>query len=319
VEIVAAVDESAGPNGARAPETPGRPPAEPARPGSAELSSLRAEVAALRTMLLRAVGGRALPAGLAPVYDTLVNAGLDPARAIRVVEALAPVEGALASEDEEGGERLEDRLRDVVRVGKCSLTPRPSTIAFVGPAGAGKTATLAKLAVHSHLAGRKADIVSLDGGSLGATAQLDAVGTILGIPWTLASTPEEIVRALDRGPAPGVTLIDTPGLGACNVTELAGLRALLAAARPAEVHLVLPATMTAADGLAAVRRFAVLGCTHLGFTRLDEAAGLGSVLAVAIESALPLSYLGTGREVPNDIRPATARELARRVLQGERP
>jgi flagellar biosynthesis protein FlhF len=320
VEIVAAVDDTASPQTSRSGEAAAtRPLPGPGRAVSGLSGELGADLAEMKMMLLRAVGGRVLPGRLATVYDTLVDSGLDAARAVRVVDAITPVEGALTGMDEQDGDALEARLRQVVRVAASSLTPRPSTIAFVGPAGAGKTAMVTKLAVHSHLVGHKADIVSFDGGSLGATAQLEAVGSMLGIPWILAAAPDDVARTLDSGPTRGVTLIDTPGLGTRNADELVALRALLDAASPAEVHLVLPATMTAADGLAAVRRFAVLGCTHLAFTRLDEAVGVGPVLAVAIESALPLSYLGTGREVPNDIKPATARDLARRVLQGERP
>jgi flagellar biosynthesis GTPase FlhF len=37
---------------------------------------------------------------------------------------------------------------------------------------------------------------------------------------------------------------------------------------------------------------------------------------VAAEVGLPLSYFGTGPEVPDDVAPVTIVELARRVLDG---
>jgi flagellar biosynthesis protein FlhF len=111
--------------------------------------------------------------------------------------------------------------------------------------------------------------------------------------------------------------VDTPGVSARDGRGLQELGGLLRSCRAKEVHLVLSATSKAADALAAVRPFAPLGTTHLLFSRLDETTSFGSLLGVSVESGLPLSYFGTGREVPNDIQPAAARELARRVLRGD--
>ena len=47
--------------------------------------------------------------------------------------------------------------------------------------------------------------------------------------------------------------------------------------------------------------------------------GTVSGIVRAAESALPISYVTAGREMPDDIHPASAAELARRVLRRERP
>jgi flagellar biosynthesis protein FlhF len=80
---------------------------------------------------------------------------------------------------------------------------------------------------------------------------------------------------------------------------------------------VLSAAAKAADGRAAARAFGDVGVTDLLFTRLDETVTPGSLITIAAGAALPLSFVGTGTEVPADIEPASARDIARRVLGGD--
>jgi flagellar biosynthesis protein FlhF len=132
------------------------------------------------------------------------------------------------------------------------------------------------------------------------------------MPCALAATCAAPAR--QRGRA--LALVDTPGVSARDGRGLAALAGLLGPCGASEIHLVLPATSKAADALVAVRAFAPLGVTHLLLSRMDETVSPGSLLSVSIEGGLPLSYFGVGREVPNDVQPATARELARRILHG---
>ncbi|HVW01640.1 MAG TPA: signal recognition particle protein, partial [Planctomycetaceae bacterium] len=60
------------------------------------------------------------------------------------------------------------------------------------------------------------------------------------------------------------------------------------------------------------------GVTSLVLTKLDEASGMGPLLSVARRSSLPISYITTGQNVPDDIEPADAQRLARLVLAEER-
>ena len=107
-------------------------------------------------------------------------------------------------------------------------------------------------------------------------------------------------------------------LGRTDEAGIAALAPLLHAARPSEVHFVMPATMKTDDALATLAAFGPLWVTRVTFTKLDEASTYGSMLGVAAESALPVSYVTAGREVPDDIHPATAAELARRVKEAAR-
>ena len=68
---------------------------------------------------------------------------------------------------------------------------------------------------------------------------------------------------------------------------------------------------------AAVERFALVQADRLILTKLDEADGLGAILAVLARSNRPVSYLTTGQAVPDDIEPADRRRLARLILGQE--
>ena len=308
VEIVAAVDDST----ATPSET------MPVLRATEISTELRDGVTELRSLLIKVGGSSALHPAVAPLYERLLAAGVDDALAFRVTSALpafgadggvAPPEALRAA--------LCEALRGLITAARVPQGPRRAVQAFVGPTGAGKTTTLAKLAVRGHLDGTTTRMLSLDGAGLGAGAPLEALSRVLGVPYTLALDPEDLARENVGGPGSGLTLIDTPGLAPADTAGLASLGRLLESLRPSETHLVLSATTKIDDARAAVAAFVPLGVTHLVFTRLDETRSVGSLLGVAVDAQRPLSYFGTGRDVPNDLRPASVEELLRRALEGE--
>jgi flagellar biosynthesis protein FlhF len=80
------------------------------------------------------------------------------------------------------------------------------------------------------------------------------------------------------------------------------------------VHLVLSAASSARSLAAATEKFAPVGVTALLVTKLDEAAGLGNLLALARTSGAPFSYLTDGQNVPDDIAVADAKRLSQLIL-----
>ena len=311
VEVVAALDDRA-PEPVRATRAPAASQLQ-----TISLEPLQAEIAELRRVLLRFGGARGLPSPMAPLYTWLVEMGVDERLVFQILDDV-PVSDARGSLSVEALTlAVERRVAGLLRVAASPLTLSVGTIAFVGPTGAGKSTTLAKLAVRAHLEGRTPCVVSLDAMTPGTPAALDAIARIVGVRHEVATTPAELRAILDR-PA-DLTLIDTPGLGRTDEAGVAALAPLLDAARPTEVHFVMPATMKSDDALATLAAFGALWVTRLSFTKLDEASTFGSILDVAAGSGLPVSYLTAGREIPDDIHSATALELARRVLRRERP
>lgn len=298
IEIVAAVDE---------PDPPGlrRLAAPPA-------ASVEARLEELRGLLVRLGGGRLVPTGLRSLFQTLCARGVPEPLALELVDALGPelpppdaVVRALAA-----------RLASSVTAAAPSRLARSGLVSLVGPPGAGKTVTLAKLAARARVAGTPVVLASLDEPRLGAPDPLRAFAGILEVPYVGLATPDDVGRlaAAARG---GLTLVDTPGLVPQDRAGLAHLGARLGVLAPAETHLVLSATAKVEDGVAAARAYAGLGPSHLLVTRLDETATPGTVLALVREVGLPLSFFGTGPEVPGDLEPARPGDLVARLVPGE--
>ena len=186
---------------------------------------------------------------------------------------------------------------------------RPRRIAFVGPTGAGKTTTLAKLAAKAQLEhGRRVGLITIDTYRIGAVPQLAAYADILGVPLEVAQTPEDLSHALARLGDRDVIFIDTTGRSPLG-DGVDGLVPFLATAAADEVHVVLSATTRPSDSLRAARAFARLVPNRLVITKVDETDDHSGIAAVARGIGLPLTWLGVGQEVPDDIEEATAERL----------
>jgi flagellar biosynthesis protein FlhF len=196
---------------------------------------------------------------------------------------------------------------------------RPRTIALVGPTGVGKTTTIAKLAATFKIKQNKSvGLVTLDTYRIAAVDQLRTYAGIIGLDLHVASTPDELERALQRLSDCDVVLIDTAGRSQRNNQRLDELSECLTAANPHEVHLVLSSTCSQQVLEQTVEKFSCLRTDRIIFTKLDEAVNFGVVLNVARKVNKQLSYITTGQDVPHQIEPGQSKRLAELVLgEGE--
>jgi len=309
VEILAAVDRP------EAPATQVMLQAPPA--ASPSLDGMRSELAAPRSLFLRAAGGGLVPAILGPLYEHLLAGGLDPALALRILGSVPAHQPEQEAAEMATYRAVEEQMASLIVVSTCAAVSGQLRVAFVGPSGAGKTTTLAKMAARVRITGSSVAIVNADGSGFGGPGPLEPFAAVLDVPYVVAFTPEELAAPLPLPARHGCVLIDTPGMTTTGDGQAIGhLDDLLEAAAADEVHLVLSATTKTQDVRAALRAFKPLGVTHLLFTHLDEAASCASVIDACVESGLPLSYVGTGRDIPGDLDPADPRRIARRTLQG---
>ncbi|MBW3627782.1 MAG: hypothetical protein KY464_00665 [Gemmatimonadetes bacterium] len=187
-------------------------------------------------------------------------------------------------------------------------TARPLVIALVGPGGAGKTTTLARLATHRQgFAGWKAGILSLDTFRMGAVAELRGYAEIAGLPCEVAYDEDDVDAALDQLSDCDLVLIDTPGRRAAENGGSADWSSLLHQARPDEVHLVLPASMRRDAAATALQARRGLGISHLLLTKLDEVTADRGVADIALEIQLPARWVTEGQELPGAVFPAHGR------------
>ncbi|MFB3817273.1 MAG: flagellar biosynthesis protein FlhF [Candidatus Methylomirabilales bacterium] len=190
-------------------------------------------------------------------------------------------------------------------------------VALVGPTGVGKTTTMAKLAGQFQRAGGgRVAFLTLDTYRIGAVAQLQIYAELLGAGLHVVRTPQEAQAAVAAEREAELLLVDTTGRSPRQREGIRAAQRLLAAIPDLEVHLVLSATTKAADLEDSLRRFRPLGYGQLLATKLDEARSPGPLLGLALDRAIPVSYLAAGQEVPDDLEPATPRRLARLLLGG---
>lgn len=263
----------------------------------------------------RGVGGAPpLPDQVHAYYRKLVENEVAEELALKLARQAA---AAGSREGKTTGETVTQVLRDAIRsmipvTGGLELTPGVvRRVALVGPAGGGKTTTLAKLAAQFKLRHRrKVAMLSLDMQRLGTNEQMRKYSDIIGIEMRTAQTVSGVKNALRELESFDLVLIDTHGVCAGDSGHYARLAAVLRAARPHEVHLVLPASMTAAAQRRMAERFGPLGVSKVVYTHLDEAAGLGVLLNAVEKLAWGISYITDGETVPNHIEEACAERLA---------
>lgn len=216
-----------------------------------------------------------------------------------------------------GGRR---RLKALVRVALARRIPVADvpvspgrSIAFVGAGGAGKTLCSARLAAAYGKAGEApVAYIALRSRDGGAFVRSVLEGTPVQVHE--AESSSAAVKVIAALPSDAVVVVDTPSVGPHDPGVVRALAGELRAMRLAEIHLAVPATLSASAGEELVEGLAPLGVSALAITHADEAGRLGQVLHLAMISGLPLSYIGRGTSVPGGLAPADARALAALVL-----
>lgn len=266
--------------------------------------------------------GAGLPAEFAPHYRTLVERGVSRKVAAALVAAVAKNSDAeIIRDGRVFVERLHFEIRRIIRVtGGIALQPgRRRIVALCGPTGVGKTTNLAKLAAHYAVRERaRVGLITADTYRIAAPEQLRTYANIIGVPMRVVNDPAELAQALADFHGFDLVLLDTAGGSQFNLEQINELKGVLAAARPHETLLVLPAGGQLADTRSVVSNFKCLNPTALMFTKLDETNSYGALLSLLAESGLPLSYVSVGQSVPDDIRPATPGLIANLILEGRR-
>lgn len=191
--------------------------------------------------------------------------------------------------------------------------------ALVGPTGAGKTTTLAKLASRAvdALGAHQVALVSMDAYRIGAYEQARTYAGLLGMDLARVDKPEDLAAALEKLRGKKLILIDTPGLSPRD-ERINDLQRQLSSVGARQV-LVMAAGM---QGPVVETMLAAYGGRSLAaciLSKLDEGGLVGPALDGLIRHRLPVACLASGQRVPEDLHPAQPHLLIDRALRARQP
>jgi flagellar biosynthesis protein FlhF len=212
---------------------------------------------------------------------------------------------------------LAGALDEIFNFAPLTVKHSASPLIFIGPPGAGKTVSVAKLAVRARLAGAKVSLITTDTVRAGAIEQISIYAGRLGLDVQNAATPHEFAQALDRVHKNTQVLVDTMGVNPYNAEDmdrLAGFREVV----PMEAVLVLTAGRDALEAAELSVSFHPAAPSRLVVTGLDMARRLGSMLSAAEASSIPFSDVSIAPDIASSLCSLNPVSLARLLLAKNR-
>ncbi len=283
-----------------------------------DIQSLSEEVLAIRKLLQFELSGlfsetkaREEPVR-AMVEKLLVSAGFDQEISSSLVKEIS-VDASFNFAWRE----LSSILESHIKVSDDEIIKKGGIVALIGPAGVGKTTTLAKLAARFVMkyGPEKVAIVSADHYRIGAFEQIKTYGRIMGCTALSVKSITELPEIMYTLKDKSLVLVDTAGVGLKDErfgTQLAQLK--MQSSLNIKHYLVLPATAHRRVLTQAYNHFKDIGLNGLVLTKIDESFGLGDALSLSIKENLPLSYVTDGQRVPEDLSVPDAHMLTLKAL-----
>jgi len=203
--------------------------------------------------------------------------------------------------------------------------PPPEVLLLVGVNGTGKTTTAAKLAARYAGEGKKVLLAAADTYRAAAGEQLEVWAERAGVPLVRhtggGDAAAVLFDALEAAKARRMDAVIADTAGRMHtrdhlMRELGKLRRVVEkslGAHPVGTALVLDAG-GGQNGILQARAFLEgAGCDRIVLTKLDGTSRGGFLLAVAAETGLPVSHVGTGERL-EDLEPFDPTRFARALV-----
>ncbi|MGF1644283.1 MAG: flagellar biosynthesis protein FlhF [Thiotrichales bacterium] len=314
-------------NAAPQPETPTNVNGKPRVPldaaygadPDASINSVRNEINQLRGMLetqfntLQTREWAAFSPNRTKLLRHLTRLGLNRGLASQVISALPNVD---ALDVRVATKQALELLVRHIPVGDDEILRDGGQVVLLGPAGAGKTTTIAKLTAQflQRYTARDIMYVSTDYKRIGAHEQLLTFARLFNVPILWAKRPEEIQQILTLTTDKRLVLVDTPSMNTEDISNPRRLATLWMDLPKLRNYLVLPTHMQPYTLDRVVAAFTGTPMKSCILTKVDEANTLGGALSAVIRHRLPVSYWCDGPRITEDLHVATPQHLVAKAV-----
>ncbi len=320
VEIIAAVDNKKNPV-----ETKTKPvSAEPKKHNESEITAalepIKNELSELISIVeeLSESGTPKKSSSLTPemkiLFKKLRNSGYSEKFSNNIIKTL---EGKDLSKNLKLAERRAKELilEKIDFLPPINKTSKRQIFYFVGPTGAGKTLSLVKLATISKLV-LKANplIVCCDSEKIGGADQLQTYAAVANINFENCYSTKELDKIIEKEQNRDLVFIDTTGRSQNDEAKLKEIKLYSDLAKEKNVFIVLSGSTDSRTLNQVIEKYSILNPDGIILTKLDEAYSIGGAIETIIEAEIPLIYLTTGQEIPDDIESASKDFLSKFVI-----
>ena len=286
------------------------------------LDAMRAELHGLRELIEVQLGSiawgqlQSRQPQQASLWRRLQRLGLSAELSRQLLERVARI-----NDPRQAWRLLLAHLAHAIRIPEQEVIEEGGLVALVGPAGMGKTTTLAKLAARLVLkhGPQGLALVGMDSFRIGAHEQLKTLGRILNVPVLQVDPGQSLSQVLAPLARKKLVLIDTAGLPANDPALRLQLEALANRGLKVKNFLVMAATSQGQVLKAAYHGYKRCGLAGCIISKVDEAACLGEVLELAIGQQLPVAYLTDGPRIPDDLQLPKSHQLVSRAVSLQLP
>jgi flagellar biosynthesis protein FlhF len=229
---------------------------------------------------------------------------------LKAVQAQSPLKD---DSEESLAALLESSLATAYRFEPINLLTEGYRYILIGPPGAGKTLTTAKMAAQVVKAGHSLVLVNTDNRKAGAVEQLAAYAEVLGVRLEVAESRADLKAILKHCDPTDRVIIDSAGANPYAFHELKEL-AEFASLIELEPLLIYPAGSDPEEAGEIARAFSFVGVQKMIATRLDVAKRFGSLLTAAHHATLAFSHASASEKVLEKFDAITPQSLARLLM-----
>ncbi len=213
---------------------------------------------------------------------------------------------------------IESVLDDIILIDNQALNPFTKSKVLVGPTGAGKTLSIAKLAdLYIKNGESKDDIVMIttDFNDIAGMNQSNYYSNTLDVCMEYAHDAKELKYLVEKLPQP-IKLIDTFGISKRDNTKPEQLFSYFKEINyPLDFILTLPANVQEELLLKSLNEFTGYPISSCFITKEDESINLANAIAACIRHKTKISFIGNGQSIQGALRLANKKQLIKGLMR----